>query len=741
MPKLITSPALLGRGLALTLLLVLALPAGAFAHAGFVESQPVPGSELQAGPAQISLEFTEPLNRALTEVQLRDAEDGRTVPAAVSFPGESEVRLIPRVRLDRAAYRIEWRTVSTVDGHALEGSFGFGVGTPAPEGEGSVQQSPLARDGWLRIAARAVFYAALLFFAGGLFAAILLGSPLEPARWLFPPAVAAGLSAAGRERGHLVEAAWRRTVDAGWLAAGAAALVATVEAIDAAGGFSLDGMREFLLTNSAGLGRLAMVVAVALAAAMAPRLRVGAFLSLIVAFMAIAISGHAYSAELRGPAVLTDWIHLLAAAVWVGGIAQIAWAWLPLVRRVGQDARREAIRRVLKRFGRLALPAFAVVVLSGLTNALIELGGPEALWETSYGRVLAVKIALVGLIAAASYGHALRLRPRLLAMNPRLERRHWRLLSAEPLLGVGVVAAAAALVAFPLPPQQLGEGDEAEAAACDPCPLPAAANDELAVADHAGSYMLATYLRRESGELEGTVRVLDSQGRPSEPELSVDGAELERCGIGCGRFALPGSTNAVTIAVEEEGREFRATVPARWRPGADARARRLLVRSEATMRALDSLREDERLTSGPGAHVRTRYRLRAPGRMAYETSTGARGVVVGTREWLRSRGEPWEERRFGAGEPFRITDLLRWSPYASAVRLLAIERDRRRRVAEIATMNSAAPPLWFRLRIELESMRVLSDRMTTPAHFMSRRYFAYDRPLSIRPPARGEATR
>src|SRR5438876_1023683 len=83
----------------------------------------------------------------------------------------------------------------------------------------------------------------------------------------------------------------------------------------------------------------------------------------------------------------------------------------------------------------------------------------DAAWQDAYGRVLLVKMSLVGLIALASYAHVWRLRPRLVATNPHpaatLERRHWRLLRSEPLIGLGVLAAAGVLVAFPLPPRQL----------------------------------------------------------------------------------------------------------------------------------------------------------------------------------------------------------------------------------------------------------------------------------------------
>jgi copper resistance protein D len=196
---------------------------------------------------------------------------------------------------------------------------------------------------------------------------------------------------------------------------------------------------------------------------------------------------------------------------------------------------------VLKRFGKVALPAFFVVVASGLVNALIELGHVQALWESSYGRVLAVKIALVGAVALASYLHALRLRPRILASNPhlpeKLERRHWRLLSSEPAIAICVVAAAATLVAFPLPPRQLGEAGEAEAtasAACNPRPLRAPRPDELSVADQAGSSIAAFWLRRSDDRLVGNVRLLDANAKPVDAPLACSAERLSLAGLAAG---------------------------------------------------------------------------------------------------------------------------------------------------------------------------------------------------------------
>jgi copper transport protein len=710
---------------AVGLLALLLTPTAAFGHAAFLDSHPEPGQRLGSGPAEITLEFTEPLNRGLSKATLVNLNSGETVSAEVAGGGEKELILRPEARLGRAPYRVDWQTVSTVDGHTLAGAFSFGVRTAAVGVEHDLEQSPLARDGWLRIAARALIYASLFFFAGGvLTAALLTRAGRGPASWMLPDSAAEEVDA-----GERAPRLWRRTVAAGWIAACAAALVAVVEGADAAGGLSVRGLSDFLLSNTAGLARVgtvaALLVAVLLAAA---RTRIAA-LAVVLAFLSIALSGHANSADLRGLAVLTDWIHLIAGAIWVGGIAQLAWAWLPALWRRSTGVRMAVLGTVLGRFGRLALPAFLVVAASGSINALTQLGNLDALWETDYGRVLAVKVGLVALIALASYGHALRLRPALLAANPhpppRSERRHWRLLGIEPWLGLGVIVAVAALVAFPLPPQQLGETDEAAAAACDPCPQPGASNGELAVAEQAGPRVVAFWLRRDGEELSGTLRLLDYNERPVEADAELEGGmEPEPCGQGCWRFTLPDPGPELTATITDGGRDREVTVPSRWAGARSQRARELLREAEAAMLRLRTVRMRESLTSGIGGLVvRTEYRFEAPDHMFYRTNTGTTVDAIGKTAYQSLSGGPTEKRRFGA-DGFQLDQFFAWTPYARTVRWLGAGEE----VIRIALFDRATP-LWYRLDIDRETKRIVRERMITGGHFMTRSYFAFDQPI------------
>src|SRR5213080_654483 len=168
-----------------------AAPSPASGHAAFQDAVPQPGARLEASPPSVVLAFTEPLNRRLTHAKLIDARSGRVVAASVGFPGAERLVLRPRGALPSAAYRVSWHTVSRLDGHALEGSFGFGVRAAAPGGQAHLEQSPLARDGWLRVALRGLLYALTIYFGGGVLVSALL-SPRAPAGWLGGASLAPG---------------------------------------------------------------------------------------------------------------------------------------------------------------------------------------------------------------------------------------------------------------------------------------------------------------------------------------------------------------------------------------------------------------------------------------------------------------------------------------------------------------------------------------------------------------------
>ena len=90
-------------------------------------------------------------------------------------------------------------------------------------------------------------------------------------------------------------------------------------------------------------------------------------------------------------------LHVLAASVWVGGQIVLVGV-IPSIRTQYPDA----VRLIAKAYGRVAWPAFAVVVLTGFWN-LSEV--PVSDSGTDYQITLFLKIALAIVSGAAAAVH------------------------------------------------------------------------------------------------------------------------------------------------------------------------------------------------------------------------------------------------------------------------------------------------------------------------------------------------
>ncbi|WP_420638689.1 CopD family protein [Candidatus Poriferisocius sp.] len=109
---------------------------------------------------------------------------------------------------------------------------------------------------------------------------------------------------------------------------------------------------------------------------------------------------------------LRVFLHILGAAVWVGGQIVVA-ALVPALRRVGPEATQAAARQ----FARVAWPFFAVAVVSGIWN-LAEVEFDDV--ATSYHVTLTVKVVLVIATGVAAWRHSVATNPRRIALTGAL---------------------------------------------------------------------------------------------------------------------------------------------------------------------------------------------------------------------------------------------------------------------------------------------------------------------------------
>ncbi|QHY96731.1 Copper transport protein YcnJ precursor [Streptomyces sp. S4.7] len=403
----------------------------ASAHAALTGSDPKDGAVVDVAPKDVTLTFSEqiamgdnsirvldPTSKRVDVAKMRDLSGGGTVRYAVDLkPG-----------LPDGTYTVAWQAVSA-DSHPVSGAFTFSVGAPSkttatvPD-----QEAGGGLVGTLYDTVRYLSYAGFVLLVGG--TAFIL------ACW---------------QRGASVRPL-QRLVVGGWVTLTAATLVLLLLRTPYTGSgklgdaFDLGGLADVLdtKTGAALVSRLLLLSAAALFIAVlfgayAKRvtetesgteaeaesgtgaesgtddgegsggagseaekakadLTFGLGLGGTVVAAGIAgtwaLSEHASTGIQTGLAMPLDVLHLLAVAAWLGGLVSL----LTVLHRM-PDIERAAVRR----FSRIAFTSVVVLAVTGLYQAWRQVGSWSALTDTSYGRLLLVKVALIAVLLCAAW--------------------------------------------------------------------------------------------------------------------------------------------------------------------------------------------------------------------------------------------------------------------------------------------------------------------------------------------------
>jgi copper resistance protein D len=140
----------------------------------------------------------------------------------------------------------------------------------------------------------------------------------------------------------------------------------------------------------------------------------------------------------RGPLVILDVVHQLAAGVWIGGLLHL------LVAAVGRVTWPTSL---LARFSTVALVSVAVLVAAGLALTLSYVDGGGALVGTSYGLMVLTKVAILGGLLVLGALNFLLVRR---AREGGDLRRVRRFVEVELGLGLTALFVAASLTSLPV---------------------------------------------------------------------------------------------------------------------------------------------------------------------------------------------------------------------------------------------------------------------------------------------------
>ena len=184
----------------------------------------------------------------------------------------------------------------------------------------------------------------------------------------------------------------------------------------------LEVLREIASESAIGtawlvrMAAMAIAVVAALAINRSSAARYVLLLSVSLAIATLVWTGHAGATEgwVGTAHRLSDMLHMLASAVWIGGIAAFAWMlFRPVTAQSG--AHLAVAHRALDRFSQVGTIAVAVIVATGIVNCLAVVGFPHftRLPLTDYGKLLIVKLLLFAAMLALAALNRWRLTPAL----------------------------------------------------------------------------------------------------------------------------------------------------------------------------------------------------------------------------------------------------------------------------------------------------------------------------------------
>ncbi|MCB0877394.1 MAG: copper resistance protein CopC/CopD [Thermoleophilia bacterium] len=413
--------------LTLALLATLLAPASAAAHAHLVSSTPAAGSTVATPPTSIELTFSGTVTLGDDGVRVF-APSGAEVQSGPPNPHKGAKITQVLSATETGTYGVSY-TVSSEDGHVIKESITFSVGSKGGDAAADARKaSEVPRSLQLTFSiARFVEILALLVAAGGgIFACVIAPG------WRPRLVVAALLVLLGSQ---------------------AVSFIANGAILTGSGFFESISGEAIGATRDTPYGRSMLLRAIVAIVAIGPAvlLRSGVRVPDPARWMLAAVfGGLAASLSITGHAVTTqptwlrmplDMVHVGAAAIWLGGLVQLAY----LAPFAGTYVPQ------LARFSRTAFASVVVILLTGTYATFAELDSVGDLLDSTYGRLILGKLVLyLGTMPLAwnnmsAFVPAIRRRP---DDAPRMLRQY---VARELVLVVCVVALTVWLIATPQP--------------------------------------------------------------------------------------------------------------------------------------------------------------------------------------------------------------------------------------------------------------------------------------------------
>jgi copper transport protein len=445
-------------GILLGLALVVGLASPASAHNSFVRSDPADGAQLSAAPTQLALTFAKDVVLDQLQVEFTDAAGVRSPLSGFTLaPSGPTTALVPMPSAATGAVSLRWKLVGS-DGHTVSGRVGLAI-TPAPvvttaAPDPAAEASATSTVAPLSTATSVEATSSAASESSSSSSSSALGTLL---RWLLRFAAFVGLVALGGSivtSALLWQNAWSSRV-VRQIAAWGTGLVIGSTVISLMMFYADVGSVKVLLNTSYGLALAVRVILMPVVAVYLftwfpnDEIKRWSWLGGGLAVVAATWSWSGHARSLRWPivGVPLDAVHLVAASAWIGGLVCMGWVVLRLTTNEEQVS-------AVKAFAPVASRSVAAIVVTGVLQTFRIDGSPVALFTSTHGRLVLVKIVVLALMLYVANVNRTRVATRFRTNQPSRAVRTMlqRAIVTEAVVGLSIIAVTAVLVVNSPPP-------------------------------------------------------------------------------------------------------------------------------------------------------------------------------------------------------------------------------------------------------------------------------------------------
>jgi copper transport protein len=372
-----------------------------FAHPVYVKSTPQAFQTVAAPPTAVNIFFSEPIELKYSKISVIGPDGGRVDKDDPHNVGGDTASLGVSLQpgLPDGTYTVSTKVLSAVDGHSVDNAFTFGIGLATKlSGQASAEQT----QNLLSIPEAGSRYPGIIgqvMIVGGAFASLWLWKPISRVPWL---------STAITQKKIAIDKAMVKFVIVGVilvLASGVAMIV--VQA------YSIGGSIPDAIATKFGNVWLSRMLQSAILAAIVfsvhrkivkknSSLRRSETLAILILGMAILVTSsliaHA-AATSQITAIVLDFFHDVAAAIWIGGLMLLGFVAAPKILEITDE-------RVKATAISLLIPRFSIIVVTIL--GIVAITGPLLLYSIEsdlslivasiYGKFLIAKLSLAGVM-------------------------------------------------------------------------------------------------------------------------------------------------------------------------------------------------------------------------------------------------------------------------------------------------------------------------------------------------------